>query len=70
MNKREHLLNILAEEAAEVAVAVSKAQRFGLRGVADGASVNNLEVSASNRRAGSIFVPTVTRANLVLVGTS
>ncbi len=30
MNRRDHLLDILAEECAEVAIRVSKALRFGL----------------------------------------
>jgi len=33
MNKREHLLTILMEEASEVAQAASKALRFGLNNI-------------------------------------
>ena len=41
MNRREHLLTILAEECAEVAQMVSKSLRFGLQEVRAGQSLTN-----------------------------
>jgi len=41
MNRREHLLNILAEECTEVVGRVSKALRFGLDEVQPGQSLSN-----------------------------
>lgn len=43
MNRREHLLTILAEECAEVAQRASKALRFGLGEVQPGQSLTNAE---------------------------
>ncbi len=43
MNRREHLLWILAEECAEVAQRASKAARFGLYEVQPGQDKNNSE---------------------------
>lgn len=43
MNETEHLLQILSEECAEVAVRVSKANRFGLSEVEPGQEFTNAE---------------------------
>lgn len=43
MNRREHLLTILAEEATEVAHAVSKALRFGMEEVKPDLNQTNAE---------------------------
>lgn len=43
MNRTEHLLCCLAEEANEVAHRVSKALRFGLEEIQDGQSLTNAE---------------------------
>lgn len=43
MNRREHLLTILAEECAEVAQRISKALRFGLEEVQPGQELTNAE---------------------------
>lgn len=43
MNREEHLLTCLGEEAAEVAQRVSKALRFGLREVQKGQPKTNRE---------------------------
>lgn len=43
MNRKEHLLTIVAEECAEVAHRASKAQRFGLEEVQDGQELTNAE---------------------------
>lgn len=43
MSDTEHLLGILAEECAEVAIRASKAQRFGLGEVQPGQRLTNCE---------------------------
>jgi len=43
VTKIQHLLTCLAEECAEVAQRVSKAQRFGLQEVQPGQPLNNAE---------------------------
>lgn len=43
MNRREHLLTIIAEECVEVAQRATKALRFGLFEVQQGQELNNLE---------------------------
>lgn len=43
MNRKEHLLTIMAEECSEVAVRISKALRFGLNEVQQGQPLTNSE---------------------------
>lgn len=43
MNRLDHLLTIAAEECAEIAQRISKAQRFGLREIQPGQGYDNAE---------------------------